>query len=133
MPAPSGARLRNLGPHALGEERHLLVEVSAIGGQELDHQVLTAADGQEALEVLRQQPGPIHLVLSDLVMPRLGGRGLYDAARREGITTPFLFASGYSPGDDRGSLPPELGVPLLHKPWTHDDVLTRVREILDRK
>jgi len=69
-------------------------------------------------------------------MPRLGGRGLYDAARRAGNTTPFLFASGYSPdspGDERGSLPPELGVPLLHKPWTHDDVLTRVREILDRK
>ena len=101
--------------------------------QQAGYQVLTAADGQEALEVLRQQPGPIHLVLSDLVMPRLGGRGLYDAARREGITTPFLFASGYSPGDDRGSLPPELGVPLLHKPWTHVDVLTRVREILDRK
>jgi two-component system, cell cycle sensor histidine kinase and response regulator CckA len=73
------------------------------------------------------------MVLSDLVMPRLGGRGLYDAVRREGIKTPFLFASGYSPGDDRASLPPELGVPLLHKPWTHDDVLTRVREVLDRK
>ena len=100
--------------------------------EQAGYQVLTAADGQEALDVLRQQPGPIHLVLSDLVMPRLGGRGLYDAARREGIATPFLFASGYSPGDDRGSLPPELGVPLLHKPWTHDDVLTRVRDILDR-
>jgi two-component system, cell cycle sensor histidine kinase and response regulator CckA len=101
--------------------------------EQAGYQVLTAADGQEALEVLRQPPGPIHLVLSDLVMPRLGGRGLYDVVRREGNTTPFLFASGYSPGDDRGSLPPDLGVPLLYKPWTHDDVLTRVREILDRK
>jgi nitrogen-specific signal transduction histidine kinase len=101
--------------------------------EQAGYQVLTAADGQEALDVLRQQPGPIHLVLSDLVMPRLGGRGLYDAARREGNQTPFLFASGYSPGDERSSLPPELGVPLLHKPWTHDDVLARVREILDRK
>jgi PAS domain S-box-containing protein len=97
------------------------------------YQVLTAVDGQEALELLRQPAGPIHMVLSDLVMPRLGGRGLYDAVRREGIVTPFLFASGYSPGEDRGSLPPELGVPLLYKPWTHDDVLTRVRELLDRE
>jgi CheY-like chemotaxis protein len=94
--------------------------------------VLTAADGQEALELLRRPPGPIHLVLSDLVMPRLGGRGLYDAVRRDGNATPFLFASGYSPGDDRG-VPPEAGVPLLHKPWTHDDVLTRVRDLLDQK
>jgi PAS domain S-box-containing protein len=101
--------------------------------EQAGYQVLTAADGQEALDVLRQQPSPIHLVLSDLVMPRLGGRGLYDAARRAGNTTPFLFASGYAPGEERGSLPPDLGVPLLHKPWTHDDVLMRVREILDRK
>jgi CheY-like chemotaxis protein len=97
------------------------------------YHVLTAADGQEALDVLRQQPTAVHMVLSDLVMPRLGGRGLYDAARRQGIGTPFLFASGYSPGDDRGSPPAELGVPVLHKPWTHDDLLGRVREILDRR
>ena len=101
--------------------------------EQAGYHVLTAADGHDALEVLRRPPGPIHLVLSDLVMPRLGGRGLFDAARRDGNTTPFLFASGYSPGDDRGTLPPELGVPLLYKPWTHDDVLTRVRELLDRK
>ncbi|PYO60988.1 MAG: hypothetical protein DMD28_11175 [Gemmatimonadetes bacterium] len=79
-----------------------------------------------------RQPGTIHLILSDLVMPRLGGRALYDAARREGKTTPFLFASGYSPGDGRAT-PPELGVPLLHKPWTPADLLARVRELLDRK
>jgi nitrogen-specific signal transduction histidine kinase len=101
--------------------------------EQAGYQVLTAADGQEALDVLRRPAGHIHMVLSDLVMPRLGGRGLYDAARRDGNTTPFLFASGYSPGDERGSLPPELGVPLLHKPWTPDDVLIRVREILDQK
>jgi CheY-like chemotaxis protein len=56
--------------------------------------VLTAADGQEALELLRRPPGQIHMVLSDLVMPRLGGRGLYDAVRRE--DTPFLLRR-YSP------------------------------------
>jgi CheY-like chemotaxis protein len=93
------------------------------------YRVLTAADGQEALDVLRGQP--IHLVLSDLVMPRLGGRGLYEAARRAGIAPPFLFASGYSPGDDRGSTPAD--VPVLNKPWTHEDLLGRVREVLDRR
>ena len=100
--------------------------------EQAGYHVLTAADGQEALELLRRPPATIHLVLSDLVMPRLGGRGLFDAVRRDGNTTPFLFASGYSPGDDRGGLPPEASVPLLYKPWTHDDVLTRVRELLDR-
>ena len=99
--------------------------------EQAGYQVLSAADGQEALELLRQQPTVIHLILSDLVMPRLGGRALYDATRREGMTAPFLFASGYSPGDGRGSPPPDLGVPLLHKPWTPADLLARVRETLD--
>jgi PAS domain S-box-containing protein len=93
------------------------------------YQIVTAADGLEALEALRQTAG-VQLVFSDLVMPRLGGRALYDAARREGHTTPFLFASGYSDSDRATSLDPS--VPLLHKPWTEPDLLGRIREILDR-
>ena len=93
------------------------------------YQIVTAADGLEALEALRQTAG-VQLVFSDLVMPRLGGRALYDAARREGHTTPFLFASGYSDPDRAATLDPS--VPLLHKPWTEPDLLARIREILDR-
>src|SRR2546430_191785 len=94
------------------------------------YQIVTAADGLEGLEALRQTTG-VRLVFSDLVMPRLGGRALYDAARREGHATPFLFASGYSDPDRAASLDPS--VPLLHKPWTEPDLLTRIREILDRE
>jgi two-component system, cell cycle sensor histidine kinase and response regulator CckA len=97
--------------------------------EEAGYQVVTAADGLEALEALRQTVG-VQLVFSDLVMPRLGGRALYDAARREGRTTPFLFASGYSDPDRAAGLDPS--VPLLHKPWTGPDLLAKVRELLDR-
>ena len=98
--------------------------------EDAGYQVVSAADGLEGLEALRQAGG-VHLVLSDLVMPRLGGRALFDAARREGHTTPFLFASGYSDPDRAASLDPS--VPLLHKPWTGPDLLRKVREILDRQ
>ncbi len=93
------------------------------------YQIVTAADGLEALEALRQTAG-VQLVFSDLVMPRLGGHALYDAARREGCTTPFLFASGYSDPGRAANLDP--AAPLLHKPWTESDLLGRIREILDR-
>jgi len=93
------------------------------------YQIVTAADGLEALEALRQTG--VQLVFSDLVMPRLGGHALYDAARRAGHTTPFLFASGYSDPERAASLDPSA--PLLHKPWTESDLLTRIREILDRQ
>jgi len=53
-------------------------------------------DGYEALQLLRQHPEPIDLVFTDLVMGRLGGRGLYQIDRRDGRATPFLFTSGYA-------------------------------------
>jgi two-component system cell cycle sensor histidine kinase/response regulator CckA len=96
------------------------------------YQVITAADGLEALDVLRQGSA-VQLVFSDLVMPRLGGRALYDAARRDGSTVPFLFASGYSDPRGRGTAALDPSLPLLHKPWTPPDLLLRVREILDGK
>ncbi len=98
--------------------------------EDAGYQVVSAADGLEGLEALRQA-GSVHLVLSDLVMPRLGGRALFDAARRAGHTTPFLFVSGYSDPDRTASLDPS--VPLLHKPWTAPDLLRKVRDILDRR
>jgi two-component system, cell cycle sensor histidine kinase and response regulator CckA len=99
--------------------------------EEAGYQVVTTADGQEALEVLRHQGAAIHLVLSDLVMPRLGGRALFDAARREGLSPCFLFASGYSDPEGRGGPALDPSLPFLRKPWTASDLLVRIREVLD--
>ena len=97
--------------------------------EEAGYQVVSAADGLEALDALTHAGG-VRLVFSDLVMPRLGGRALLDAARRAGHATPFLFASGYS--DPERDATPDRSVPLLRKPWTGPDLLRKVREILDR-
>ena len=96
--------------------------------EDAGYRVVAAADGQEALERLRTHPEPVHLVISDVVMPRLGGRALYDAARREGKTMPFLFASGWI-GRHREALDPSL--PFIRKPWGSADLLRKVRELLD--
>jgi CheY-like chemotaxis protein len=92
--------------------------------------VLSAADGIEALQLLRQHPEPIDLVFTDLVMSRLGGRGLYQIDRREGRKTPFLFTSGYA-GAGRGEDAFDSTLPFLPKPWTSADLLVRVRATLD--
>jgi PAS domain S-box-containing protein len=99
--------------------------------EDAGYRVLTAADGLEALDVLRHGPA-VQLVFSDLVMPRLGGRALYDAARRDGHAVAFLFASGYSDPNGRGTAPLDPSAPLLHKPWTGPDLLARLRDLLDR-
>ncbi|MFN2571380.1 MAG: PAS domain S-box protein [Gemmatimonadales bacterium] len=94
------------------------------------YSVIPAGDGLEALQLLRQPPAPIHLVFTDLVMGRLGGRGLYQIDRQDGRHTPFLFTSGYA-GAGRGEDPLDPALPFLPKPWTSADLLARVRQALD--
>ena len=94
------------------------------------YHVLTANDGVEALQLLRHHPEPIHLVFSDLVMARLGGRGLYQTDRRDGRATPFLFTSGYA-GAGRGEEPLDPALPFIPKPWNSAALLARVRQVLD--
>jgi PAS domain S-box-containing protein len=94
--------------------------------------VLTAPDGTEGLRVFDANRDRIGLVLSDVVMPGLDGRALYDAVRATGAQVPFLFMSGYTgpPEGGEGSLiDPDL--PLLHKPWTAGELLHHVRAVLD--
>ena len=124
-------------PVAGGKETILVVEDQAqlrrATVYTLEHAgytVLSAADGIEALQLLRQHSEPIDLVFTDLVMGRLGGRGLYQIDRREGRKTPFLFTSGYA-GGGRGEDPIEATLPFLPKPWTSSDLLARVRATLD--
>ena len=99
--------------------------------EEAGYRVLAAGDGQEALDLLRNPPEPIHLVVTDLVMPRLGGRALHDQARRDGVTIPFLFASGYVDTDGRQREPLDPSLPFIKKPWTAGALLRRVRDLLD--
>ncbi len=97
------------------------------------YHVLTALDGLEGLEVIRAHGADIDLVITDVAMPNMGGRGLYDAARTSGATMKFLFASGYTQRDlgAIGDIDPAL--PFIHKPWTLSNFLRRVREVLDSK
>jgi len=61
----------------------------------LNYQVLEAANGREALAVLEQHAGEISLVLSDLVMPEMGGQALFHAMRQRGLALPVVMLSGH--------------------------------------
>ncbi len=124
-------------PH--GTETILLVEDEAAirrSAQRIleryGYRVLAAPDGQEAAEFLREHGDQIDLVISDVVMPRLGGLQLYEEARDSGNAPTFLFTSGYAPGEVLERLDGK-GQPLfLRKPWTVSDLVLRVREALDK-
>ncbi len=93
--------------------------------------VLEAPDGAAALQIAQQHAGLLHLVLTDVVMPGMSGREL---AQRLGPLRPqlkLLYMSGYT-GDavvHRGVL--EDGFPFLAKPFSPEDLATKVRDVLD--
>jgi len=86
-----------------------------------------AADGEEALARLRAPEEPVDLIISDVIMPRLGGPGLYERLGKLGPRPPFLLTSGYA-AEEAGPLPE--GVPILAKPWTTVELLRAVRGAL---
>ncbi len=93
--------------------------------------VLTAADGIEALAEYAGHKDRIDIIVSDLVMPNLGGRELYRRIRESGSNVPFVFASGYTAKDVRETTRLDADVPFVHKPWTISDLLVRIRMALD--
>ena len=91
--------------------------------------VLVARDGREALDLLERDGSP-KLIITDVVMPRLGGNELIKALRQRGRRIRVLFTSGYP---SRGEVPEDLepGLPFLTKPWTIPELLAAVRSALD--
>ena len=99
--------------------------------QGLGYQVLEAATGAEAMDVLDQSPA-VDLLFTDVVMPGgMGGRDLADAARKLRPSLKVLFTSGYTENSivHHGRLDP--GVKLLSKPYRREKLAVKIREALD--
>ncbi len=93
--------------------------------------VITASNGAEALELVRSRRTAPDLIVSDVVMPQASGPELLQSLREAGVGAKVLFTSGYPARDVRERTPLEPDVPFLAKPWTIDDLIRRVREVLD--
>ena len=134
--APERKRKRVAPPR--GSETILLVEdedvLRRLGRRVLElggYSVLEAREGREALHVGEEHEGPLNLVVTDVVMPRMGGRELAEQIAQTSPGTKVLYVSGYT--DDvvvrNGVL--EKGTAFLQKPYASSALLTKVREVLD--
>jgi CheY-like chemotaxis protein len=95
------------------------------------YRVLAASGGPQALELLARLEEPLHLLLTDVVMPEVSGKMVAEAASRLRPSTRVLFMSGYANDAiaHHGVLEP--GLRLLAKPFTPSGLLAKVRAVLD--
>jgi len=97
------------------------------------YQVLSAVNGQDALRVAHEHKGaPLRLVVTDVVMPLMGGKAMAEWLKTAYPSLKILFTSGYTDNTitHQGVLDP--GLEFLAKPYTPATLVRKVREILDR-
>jgi CheY-like chemotaxis protein len=121
---------RSAGTVLLVEDDGAVREVAARALREAGYRVLAASGAGEAMELAARAPGPVDVLVTDVVMPGVNGKALADDLRRRRPSIKVLFVSGYT--DDivgrHGVL--DAGVQFLPKPFTGTALAAKVAEVL---
>jgi len=133
-PAYAAAKTQNQRGHEtilVVEDNEMVRRMACHILQRQGYQVLSAATPGECLQLASEHQGPLHMVLTDVIMPGINGRQLYERliAIRPGVKA--LFMSGYTQNviAHQGVL--EEGVNFLQKPFSPQSLTSKVREVLD--
>jgi two-component system, cell cycle sensor histidine kinase and response regulator CckA len=114
------------------EDENVVRKLACRGLRDHGYQVVEAANGAQALRYIREHPQEVDLVISDVVMPEMGGRELGQRLATLDPDLPILYMSGYT-GEDvvqRGLLDP--GAPFQQKPFTPAGLALKIRGMLDQ-
>jgi PAS domain S-box-containing protein len=131
-PSSVPRRITGTGTILVVEDEEGLRKVARRTLEAAGYTVLTAADGDEALLTSAEHVGDIHLLLTDVVMPRMSGRVLAERLTKTRPILKVLYMSGYTGNAiiHHGVL--DAGTHFLAKPFSADDLTRKVREALDR-
>jgi CheY-like chemotaxis protein len=123
---------------ARGSEKILLVEdedaVRSVAARVLLNQgytVIQARNGGEAISLLEELGDNVDLILTDVVMPDMGGLALAQELRKRWPDLKLVYMSGYSEADKLEPGMQELQTPFLQKPFSAENLVLKVREVLD--
>jgi len=98
----------------------------------LGYRVICASNGRQGLELYQEHADQIRLVISDMVMPELGGEGLLEELMRRRPGLPMVLMTGYPVGGT-GQLQSAKGIIRLQKPLSMDALAAGVRRALERQ
>jgi two-component system cell cycle sensor histidine kinase/response regulator CckA len=121
----SEKELHGTGTILVVDDETLMLTMADAILSDFGYKVMTANNGQKALQLLERPEVVVDLVITDLVMPGMGGRELMERIRQHGLTMPLLSMSGYV-------LPEEQQTQdhYLQKPFTSTDLLRKVKAAL---
>jgi signal transduction histidine kinase/CheY-like chemotaxis protein len=120
--AAEGQELRGTGTILVVDDEALMLTMAEAILSDFGYRVLTANNGKQALQILEQPDTAVDLVITDLVMPGLGGRELMERIRQLGFEMPVLAMSGYVLPEDK-----QAQAGYLQKPFTTTDLLRKVK------
>ncbi len=113
------------------EDEELVRQLTSEALEALGYKVLAAGHPAEAVKMSEEYQGAVHLLLTDVVLPQMDGKRLFDLLAPLFPEMRVLYVSGYTENAivHHGVLEP--GVQFLQKPFTVDALARKVREILD--
>ncbi|PYV37189.1 MAG: hybrid sensor histidine kinase/response regulator [Acidobacteria bacterium] len=115
----------------VAEDEEGLCELARNILEGLGYNVLMARDGQEALELFSAHCKQIDLVVLDFVMPRMGGREVYERIRRMGSDVRVLFTTGYNAELAQTTILADADAMVVQKPYSVNELGHKVRSLLD--
>ena len=115
----------------LVEDDKAVRRITRIALQTQGYHVLEADHGVAGLQQAQTYPGEIHLLISDVVMPKMGGRQLLDAVRKHRPELRVLFMSGYTDDAVLRHGVAEAAHAFIQKPFTPLSLAKKVREVID--
>lgn len=108
------------------DDESLLLTLAETILSDFGYKVLTASNGQKALHILAEKNLTVDLVITDLVMPGMGGRELMERIKQHGLSVPVVCTSGYVLSEDK-----QAGAGYLQKPFTSSELLLKVKATLE--
>ena len=94
------------------------------------YRVIEARSGEAALDLIRNTPEPLDLLITDVVMPHMDGPGLVREVREINPEIKVIFISGYTEDAFRQRLDSDVGIEFLPKPFSLKELAAKVREVL---
>ena len=115
----------------LVDDEDMIIEIGKEMLEKMDYKVFATRNGEEAVEIFKENKDIIDLVILDMIMPNMGGGETYDRMKEINPDVKVLLSSGYSVNGEATSILERGCSGFIQKPFSMKDLLSKIRVILD--